>query len=300
MNSLLVYTDAFTEYLRSVKNRSENTVTAYKKDTEDFLNFLGEREADKNNIRSWLVTLQKQGMSKRSIARKLSSLRVFYGYLTERGFAAENPFVLTTAPKIDRKLPGFIKENLMEELLRLPDRSTPMGARDAAILELFYSTGMRIGELRALDAGDVDCSGEELKILGKGRKERIVMVGSFARQALEEYLKLRPALVKDEGEKALFLGHSGKRLADTSIGRMLNKYTARLSEALHVSPHTLRHTFATHMLNNGADLRSVQELLGHKRLETTQIYTHVTIEHLKDEYKKAHPRAEKTDRKMED
>ena len=300
MNSLLVYTDPFAEYLRSVKNRSENTITAYKKDAEDFLAYLGDGNADKNSIRGWLVVLQKQGIGKRSIARKLSSLRMFYAYLVERGCCDINPFAEATSPKVDKKLPGFIKENLMDELLRLPDRTQPLGARDAAILELFYSTGMRIGELCSLNTGDIDFSSEELKILGKGRKERIVLVGSFARKALEDYLRLRPSLVKDDNENALFLGHSGKRLVDTSIGRMLNKYTSQLSEALHVSPHTLRHTFATHMLNNGADLRSVQELLGHKRLETTQIYTHVTIEHLKEEYKKAHPRAEKTDRKMED
>ncbi|MBR4749567.1 MAG: tyrosine recombinase XerC [Abditibacteriota bacterium] len=300
MNELQSYTDAFAEYQRSVKNRSENTITAYKKDIEDFFLFLGDKTADKTLIRSYLGQLGKQGVGKRSAARKLSALRTFFNYLIDRGAVGVNPFDEVKAPKTDKKLPGFIKENLMEELLALPDRSTPCGARDAAILELFYSTGMRIGELTALDLSDIDLSGEEMTILGKGNRERVVLVGSYARKALEEYLALRPHLVTDDRNPALFLGRTGKRLADTSIGRMLNRYTLQLSEYMHISPHMLRHSFATHMLNNGADIRCVQELLGHKRLETTQIYTHVSIEHLKEEYKRAHPRAENTTRKLEE
>ena len=216
------------------------------------------------------------------------------------GFLYEiNRCTVHVVARIQSKFQGFLKENIMEELLSLPDTETPLGARDAAILELFYSSGMRIGELTSLDTGDIDPSSDELRITGKGNKERIVLIGSHARKALDRYLSVRHRLQKNENEKALFLGHTGKRLVDTSIERMLNKYSLMLSEIQHISPHMLRHTFATHMLNNGADIRSVQELLGHKRLETTQIYTHVSIQHLKDEYKKAHPRAEKTDRKME-
>jgi len=251
-------------------------------------------------IRSYLAFLQQQGFSRRSIARKLSSLRSFYKYLMRADLVPSNPVAGVHTPKLERRLPVFLDEEEVGGLLSQPDTSTPLGLRDRALLELLYATGLRVGELVALNRGDIDYSDGWVIVFGKGRKERAVPVGSEALQALGEYLNhgwphLRRLAAgaeqaMPEGRQPLFLNKLGGRLSDRSVRRLLDRYIDQLALTRHISPHKIRHSFATHMLDHGADLRSVQEMLGHASLSTTQVYTHVTTQRMRQEYLKAHPR----------
>jgi len=251
-------------------------------------------------IRAYLAFLQRQGFSRRTIARKLSCLRSFFKYLMRSNLVPSNPVAGVHTPKLERRLPVFLDEEEIGGLLSQPDTSTPLGLRDRALLELLYGTGLRVGELVSLNRGDIDYSDGWVVVRGKGRKERAVPVGSEALQALGRYLAegwpvLRARAPAEEqslpeAQQPLFLNKLGGRLSDRSVRRLLDRYASQLALGRHISPHKIRHTFATHLLNHGADLRAVQEMLGHASLSTTQIYTHVTTRRLRSEYLRAHPR----------
>lgn len=262
------------------------------------------RSVNHLRIREYLAFLQRQEFSRRSIARKLSCLRSFFKYLEKVGLIAANPVLGVHTPKVEKKLPVFLDEPEVGLLLSQPDLTTPIGLRDRALLELLYGTGLRVSELVALNRSDIDWTDGWVIVLGKGKKERAVPVGSEALQALGAYLErgwpaLRarapgPAEPGPAGQEPLFLNRFGGRLSDRSVRRILDGYVAKMALSQHISPHALRHTFATHLLNHGADLRSVQEMLGHSSLSTTQIYTHVTTGRLREEYLRAHPRQRRT------
>lgn len=255
---------------------------------------------DHLTVRSFLAFLQRQEFSRRTIARKLSTLRSFYKYLNRVGALGHNPLVGVHTPKLEKKLPSFMDEPVVLDLLSRPDLTTPLGLRDRAILELLYAAGLRVSELVALNCQEIDASDGWVVVLGKGRKERAVPVGSEALRALGEYLRQgRPHIIVrgpvelqglPTAKQPLFLNKLGTRLSDRSVRRLLDGYIQEMATAQQISPHTIRHSFATHLLNRGADLRAVQEMLGHASLSTTQIYTHVTRERLRKEYLQAHPR----------
>jgi len=293
--------DAFLTHLKHLKQASPHTVRSYASDLARFVEFVKEDGKDSLDqvdhvlIRRFLARLQRGGSAKTTIARKLAAVRSFYRYLVRAGVAKSDPTALMSAPKRESRLPKFLREEQIERLMQSPDTSTPTGLRDRAVLELLYATGMRVAELVSLDVRDVDGLPRELRIIGKGSKERIVIAGRPARKALAEYLeagrgKLRDKEGKQDGS-ALFLGARGGRINVRVVLSLVGKHVQRVSDSLKASPHTLRHTFATHLLAHGADLRSVQELLGHSSVATTQIYTHVTRERLKEVYDLAHPRA---------
>lgn len=290
------YIDQFLRYQRVEKNASSHTLVNYQRDIVQFWHFLCDDNVAVDNIsrsmlRRYLSHLQQGEYARSSIARKLSSLRSFFRYLVAEGICRENPLQHLSTPKQERLLPGFLYQNDCLALLQAPDDGT-LGQRDRAILEVLYATGIRVSELVGLDLHDLDWRQGYVRVFGKGAKERIVPVGRPACQAMEQYLTAaRPRLVTGASERALFLNKSGGRLTDRSVRRLLDKYVAKAALDQQVSPHTLRHTFATHLLDHGADLRSVQELLGHTSVSTTQIYTHVTKERLKSVYRQTHPRA---------
>ncbi len=287
------YIDKFVNYLKVEKNSSPNTITNYKVDLSAFAAFAGERdvgEIDHLVLRRLLAEMRAKNFSKRTIARKLASLRSFFKFLYREGYIKTNPISAISTPKLDKKLPVVLDEKRVEMLVQCPPGDTAAGLRDRAILETLYSTGIRVSELVGLDTGDIDFISGVAKVFGKGSKERIVPVGEPALAAIRRYNDQKKA--KDVREKdAAFLNKSGGRLTDRSVRRIVDKYIRACGIAEHISPHSLRHSFATHLLDRGADLRSVQELLGHINLSTTQIYTHVTMERLKSVYDKAHPRA---------
>ena len=287
------YIEKFKNYLTVEKNYSEHTIKNYLADLKEFAEFLSGQtveSVDYLTVRKFLGVLRGRSISKRSVARKLSSLRTFYRFLQRDGYVKDNPVANVSTPKMDKKLPSFLDEKTVIKLVTAPEKKTFQDSRDRAILETLYSTGIRVGELVGIDTDDVDFISGVVKVLGKGRKERLAPIGEKAISIIREYLEYRNSKKKPD-KKALFLNKSGKRLTQRSVRRIVDRYIKKLSITEHVSPHTLRHSFATHLLNRGADLRSVQELLGHKNLSTTQIYTHVTTERLKTVYDKAHPRA---------
>ena len=291
--------DRFVEYIRAARNASPHTVRGYASDIAQFIAFLeGEElstnpaDIDSRTMRRYLARLQKQGTSKRSVARKLASLRAFFRHLLRKGLIETDPTTGLPSPKLDKRLPKFLRDEHVESLMQRPDTNQPMGLRDAAILETLYATGMRVGEMVGLDLRDMDLSSGEIKVLGKGSKERITLIGRAAKEALLTYLNFgRGKLLANTRETAVFLNKNGGRLTARSINRLVDKYFGMVSDEMKISPHVLRHTFATHMLEHGADLRSIQELLGHASISTTQIYAHVSRERLKQVYELAHPRA---------
>lgn len=292
------YITKFSNYLKGEKNVSPHTLKSYSSDLDDFLNFLKKekiplriRYIDHLIIRRFLASLQKRGLSHTTMARKLATLRSFFRFLCREEDLEINPALGTRTPKIAKRLPKFLALSEIFTLLESPDEKSILGLRDRAVLELLYATGMRVSELVGLNVNNVDLLGGVAKVWGKGRKERLVPFGREATQSLYKYLKRRETLHPGEGEKGLFLNKSGARISARSIRRLLDKYVKKASLSQKISPHTLRHSFATHLLDAGADLRSVQELLGHTSLSTTQVYTHLTTERLKRIYDKAHPRA---------
>ena len=249
--------------------------------------------ADAGQIRSFLSFLNEREYSKATAARKLATLRSFYKFCLRRAYIQNNPVVTIRTPKQEKRLPKFLDIEQVQKLLCTPDETTLLGARDRAILETLYSTGVRVSELVSLNIHDLDATGGQLRVRGKGRKERISPIGPTAITAIKRYLEMRandPRSATFDHE-AMFVNKHGQRLSTRSVRRKLDKYLAMSGLDPSISPHTLRHTFATHMLNNGADLRSVQELLGHQSLSTTQVYTHVTTAQLKKDYDDSHPRA---------
>ncbi len=243
-------------------------------------------------IRSYLATMRNSGYSKASIARKLAALRSFYKYLARAEQVGASPVTAIRTPRQDKRLPKFLDIKQIEALLAAPDVSTFLGARDRAILETTYSGGLRVSEVVGLNLEDLDEFAEAIRVNGKGKKQRLAPLGSKAIASLDVYLKQRRSKFGSSAAGPLFVNKSGKRLNPRSIRRKLDKYLQMAGIPIHISPHTLRHSFATHMLNAGADLRSVQELLGHESLSTTQIYTHLTTTRLKEVYNKSHPLAQ--------
>lgn len=290
--------DAYLQVLADERGSSGHTVRNYGDDLRQFASWLKEKDIERVeditylHVRGYLADLQKRDYAKRSVSRKLSALRSFFQFLVREGRLQASPFQFIRTPKLDKRLPKFLYVEEMEELLRLPDTATPLGIRDLAILETLYASGMRVSELVGLDETRVDLSLGVALVFGKGAKERYVPLGEHATHALDRYLReSRPKLLAGKEEKALFLNARGGRLTDRSVRRIVDRYVGQLSETRKMSPHAIRHSFATHMLEAGADLRTVQELLGHANLSTTQIYTHMTRDHLQSIYNRAHPRA---------
>jgi len=283
------YLDKFLSYLEIEKNYSPHTITNYKIDLEEFLNFVEGAAMEKVDhflLRKFLACLRAKEFRPRTVSRKLSAIRSFFKFLNREGLIQNNPAILLMSPKLDKPLPKFLTEKEMAAFIELPDLKKELGRRDRAILETLYTSGMRVSELVGLNVEDIDFIGNITKVLGKGRKERLVPVGNKAIDAIKEYVDYRPRKAK-----ALFLNKNGKRLTDRGVRVIISKYIQVVSVHQNISPHIFRHSFATHLLNRGADLRSVQELLGHASLSTTQIYTHVTTDRLKKVYDQAHPRA---------
>jgi integrase/recombinase XerC len=242
-------------------------------------------------VRSYLAVLHGGGYSKSTVARKLATLRSFYKFLVRGSWVPSSPVSVIRTPKLGRRLPKCLDVSQVDALLNAPNTATFLGSRDKAILEVIYSGGLRIGELIGLNLEDLDEFSEAVRVRGKGKKERLAPLGSKSLEALEHYLRFRAGLFDNATEGPLFVNRTGTRLSDRSVRRKLEGYLVRAGINVHVSPHTLRHSFATHMLNAGADLRSVQEMLGHENLSTTQIYTHLTTARLKKVYASAHPLA---------
>jgi len=255
--------------------------------------------AQTDSVRAYLAVMNEKQYSKATIARKLATLRSFYKFLIKRNKLSSNPVVVVRTPKQEKKLPRFLEYEEVKKLLETPPMDNWLGARDRAILETLYSTGIRVSELVGLNMDDIDFLGEVIHVRGKGKKERIAPIGSSALQVIQHYMEFRNKRAQSNSNfdsRVLFVNKHGRRLSTRSVRRKMDKYLKMAGMDASISPHTLRHSFATHMLNNGADLRSVQELLGHQSLSTTQIYTHLTTGKLKEVYQSAHPRqTEETD-----
>ena len=287
------YIEKFLRYLEYEKNASPHTLTNYRGDLEAFQNFVGEIPLEKIDLlvlRRVLADLKAKNLQKITVARKLSTFRSFFRFLCREGYLKTNPIISLRTPKQEKRLPKVLGLSEVERLLEEPSGDL-QGLRDRAILETLYSSGLRVSELTQLDLSHIDFIGGVLKVFGKGKKERLTPIGEKALRAIQAYLERRGEKRSLRNSQVLFLNKSGGRLSQRSVRRVLDRVIRKTGLAYHISPHTLRHSFATHLLDRGADLRSVQELLGHQHLSTTQIYTHVTAERLKKVYEKAHPRA---------
>ena len=328
-----VIVQEFLSYLKFEKRFSEHTAKCYGADLTQFAQFLlggsdgppadglgslaGEQvgqatavatqtrpkvdqlllAVDVNSVRAYLAFLNERQYSKATIARKLATLRSFYKFLVKRNRLSSNPVMSVRTPKQEKKLPHFLEYEEVKRLLETPPMDNWLGARDRAILETLYSTGIRVSELVGLNMDDVDFLGEVVHVRGKGKKERIAPISSSALQVIQHYMEFRNKRAQSSNFdlKVLFVNKHGRRLSTRSVRRKMDKYLKMAGLDPSISPHTLRHSFATHMLNNGADLRSVQELLGHQSLSTTQVYTHLTTKKLKEVYQSSHPRETETD-----
>ncbi len=299
----------FFEHLRYERNVSEHTLRNYASDLGQFYDYLapadpqtgGRREVDVKQIdhitiREWLSSLHAAQKKRTSVARKLAALRTFFQFLVREGLVEMNPAKLVSTPRLEKRLPNHLSIEDAIRFIETPDTETDLGKRDRAILELLYATGVRVSELTKLDLGDIDFKNKLIRVTGKRRKQRIVPFGDPAAHTLMSYLPVRSAFLKnappaERDSPALFLNYQGTRITTRSVGRMVDKYIDICAGIHNISPHSLRHSFATHLLDSGADLRDIQELLGHARLSTTQIYTHVSMEKLIEVYDKAHPKA---------
>ena len=293
----------FLDYLTYERNVSVNTVVAYRDDLESLVAFLCNdyftlgrdqlelTKVDHLAVRAYLAHLARRKLSRASIARHLSAMRSFFKYLMREGLVEANPARTVATPKKEKHLPSVMQTSDIALLLEQPDESRPLGVRDRAWLELLYASGLRIGELVGIDLEDVELRARLVKVHGKGSKERIVPFGTKAEQAIRAYLAIRNDLCADADEQALFVNYRGGRITTRSVRRLFDGYLRGASLRAGISPHTMRHSFATHLLNAGADLRGIQELLGHASLSTTQKYTHLNDWQLIAVYKKAHPRA---------
>ncbi len=304
----------YLEYLALNRNASEHTVRGYESDLLQYLYFLGAYTSTRRDtlvpahvttetIRAFLGELHARGNTRASAARRVSALRGFARYLRHEGLRSDDPAALVGTPKREQRIPQVLSVDEITALLETPDVETPLGRRDRAILELFYASGLRLSEVVGLDLDDVNLSGRMVRVMGKGRKERLVPFHATAGRALAAWLPDRERLARDAAsastrpmrgrplETPLFVNYRGTRLSPRSIHRLLVRYVAACSARYGISPHALRHAFATHLLERGADLRAIQELLGHSALSTTQRYTQVNVQHLLDVYRKAHPKA---------
>lgn len=291
----------YINYLEAERNASPYTVRNYTTDLLGFFQFLRDKgidslkEVDRHVLRDYLSHLMEKGFVKASIARKLSAIRSFYRYLQREEIISTSPVATTSSPKLDKRLPSFLTIDEINRLLEAPDLSTAQGLRDRALLELLYASGLRVSELVSLNLEQVNLDTNEIRVWGKGSKERVVLIGKPAAEALTAYLRQgRPKLfgTRIRMTNALFINRYGKRLIERRVQRILEKYANIINIGKRVYPHMLRHTFATHLLDGGADLRVVQELLGHASLSSTQIYTHVSKSQAKKVYLSAHPMAQ--------
>jgi len=309
---------AFLGYLRLNRNASEHTAAAYESDVTQFMAFAAQfrtmpldalepAHLDLTTIRAFMADLYRQGHARTSVARKLSALRAFGRYLRREGWIESDPAALAVAPKKEQKIPAHLSVDEMSRLLEMPDVSTALGRRDRAILELFYASGLRLSELVGLDLDEVNLRARMVRVMGKGAKERLVPFNSTTEDSIRAWLADRASLRIAESRRPraespkpraqrepLFVNFRGARLTGRSVQRLVARYVAACSTRFGISPHALRHSFATHLLERGADLRAIQELLGHVQLSTTQRYTHVNAAQLLDVYRKAHPRAKRT------
>ncbi len=288
---LLENIEKFIQFLKIQKNISENTALAYRRDIEQFSRFLEKKNlniknADKLTVRDYLANVLQAVSKKSSIIRKIAALRGFFNFLVKCKVLKISPMDFVLTPKAEKHLPNFLTVGEINLILSAPDTSKISGLRDRAILELLYSSGLRISELTNLSKTDVDYFSGTVKVMGKGSKQRLVPVGDFALDIIRKYLKMR-----NDSSAILFAGNKLQKLSVRCIQKMLKKYLKKAGITKKITPHSLRHTFATHLLDNGCDIRSVQEMLGHKNLATTQIYTHVTSQMMKKIYDKVHPRA---------
>ena len=312
---------SFLQYLKLNRHLSPHTVRAYDSDVTQYLAFvagetgkkmsqLGPADLDINTVRAHVAALNAAGKARSSVARKLSALKTFVQYLRREEVIEHDPTAIAVAPKRDHTIPVFLSEPEITRLIETPNTGDPLGRRDRAILELFYASGLRLSELVAVDLEDLNLSGRMVRVMGKGRKERLLPFNQSAADAIRAWIKDRAAIlsarkpsrakpVRPSRPQALkpsdplFINYRGTRLTDRSVDRLLRKYVAQCSTRMGISPHALRHSFATHLLQRGADLRAIQELLGHAALSTTQRYTHVNASQLIEVYRKSHPRAEK-------
>ena len=295
---------AYLDYIRRERRYSEHTVVSYRDDLRQFREFLTRhfersdvelRNVDQLTVRLYLGDLVERKLSKKSIARKLSAVRSLFKYLVKHKRLARNPAIHVVSPRLPKKLPQFLDETAVGTMMSLPDLTTVEGLRDRFILELLYGSGIRLSELIQLNLGDIDLKHNTLKVLGKGRKHRVIPLGSKAKQSFVAYCTRRDALLggttPEEDRAAVLLTAHGRRMYPKGVYLIVKKYISSVSELEQRSPHVLRHTFATHLLNRGADLRAVKELLGHESLSTTQLYTHVTVDRLKRIYRQAHPKS---------
>ncbi|MDH5763266.1 MAG: site-specific tyrosine recombinase XerD [Nitrospinota bacterium] len=284
----------FSEFLAVEKRHSPHTVAGYRRDISRFASFepgLPLKSVTPSHIREFLLSLHQQGLSSRSIARSLSSLKSFFKYLVGESLLDENPVETLETPKIWRKLPGTLTLNEVEALLNQPDVETPLGLRDKAMLEVLYATGVRVSELISLKINDLNLEVGYLRSYGKGGKERVIPLGEVARSYLKDYLERgRPKLIKNKSLAILFVSRRKMPMTRQGFWKTLKQYVSKAHIKVTVSPHTLRHAFATHLLERGADLRSVQQMLGHSDISTTQIYTHVVQRRMREVFEKCHPR----------
>jgi integrase/recombinase XerD len=295
--SAAVLVDRFLRHLATERNVSPQTVRGYSSDLARYLEWAERTGADPLGsdpriLRRYLAELDRARYARRTIARRLSAIRSLFAYLNREGVLAHNPASVIGAPKLPARLPRLVPSDLLAELLDLPNTGDPGVLRDRAILEILYATGARVSELSSLDIGDLDLPGGQVRVTGKGDKQRILPLHREAVSRLQEYLaEGRPRLKPHAGEDAVFLNRTGTRLTDGGVRRMLSRHLDALGAASGVTPHTFRHTFATHLLEAGADLRTVQDLLGHVALSTTQIYTHLGVQRLQRVHRDSHPRA---------
>ncbi len=288
------YKKGFLDYLTNVRNYSKKTIEAYNKDLDIFIDFTKNKKSlTYKDMRKFLEFLYSNKYSPKSIARHISSLKSFYTYLEDENLIDNNPTILLSSPKLEKKIPNFLYYDELEVLFNIPDKSTDLGFRDALILETLYSTGCRVSELVNIKIKDINMYDKRIKILGKGNKERYLIYGSYLDNLLSIYLKEHHKnILKNKKSDYLFINKDGLKLTDRGVRYIIDRIIKKGNINHHISPHVLRHTFATHLLEGGADLRSVQELLGHENLKTTQIYTHISNERLRRIYLEAHPRSE--------
>lgn len=287
----------YLNYLKFEKNYSENTILNYEIDLKEFEDYLNKNnsnvlELDYKGIRGFLEYLDENNYSNGSISRKISSLKSFYNFMIIKHYLEVSPVELITYPKKEIRLPKFVEYKELEELFSIPDINTPLGIRNLLILELLYASGLRVSELVSIKINDIDIKNKEIRVIGKGSVERIVYFGEYAKDALEDYLEYsRNELLNGKYSEYLFINKNGTNLTDRGVRMIIDSILKSASIKTHISPHTLRHTFATHLLNEGAELKVVQELLGHKNLQTTEVYTHISNERLRNVYYNTHPRS---------
>ena len=287
------YLSEFLEYLKVVKKHSDNTIINYQVDILEFNDFMKGKilGISKEDVNDYLNYMYEMNASKSTISRKLSSLRTFYNYLISNGIVSTNYFSLVKNPRKDKSLPRYVNDSDIDKMFTIPDTRKPIGQRNLVIIRMLYATGVRVSELVNIKIKDINISERTIRILGKGSKERIVIFGINTSRELKKYLDDGRRKLDVRNSEYLFLNKDGNRLSDRYVRKIIDDIIVKASISMHVSPHMLRHTFATEMLNNGADLVSVKDLLGHESLNTTSIYTHVSDEMIRKVYDKAHPRA---------